>query len=313
MVKNKISATDLDDDVYVISPGKISKIVFLVIILFFIGILSRFSLKETTATLIANAINSNRSCSLSYEKIEVSFFLPSVILRNANINGICMGNLVQSLALGDVKLFLHGPSFSPLGLKFKTEIQTKKSEINLYIAAGLSSQAIRIEDSTIDSELIKKFINGKFNFNGSLLIDAVVKFSDQKFNSGNFFVKSKNLTIPSQKISGFDLPSLPIQNLVFKGNLNFKNPTLTQLDILTLEAGSNDSPILGKLDGTIKLNSKYTPGSEIALTGKLKFSQTFLDSFSIMSLFLGGKSTDKEGYYNLNILGTLAAPKPKFL
>lgn len=310
MAKNKLAPTDLDDEVYEFEPGFGFKLGLIAFVIFVISFFSNFTIRESLENLIANNLQKSASCPLLFSGIEVSFFLPSLKIKNLELDGSCFSNPFSTVELGDVNTFLYGPSFSPFGLKFKTEITKGRTALNIYSSLGFGSSAIRIEESVIDSSILNSILGPKLKLAGTFNIDTVIYLQKFKLNSGNFLIKSNSLIIPNQKVAAFDLPNLAIQNFVFKAHLKQASSQIKNLDIMTLELGSNESPLIAQVKGAIKLNDKYMQGSDLNLRGKVKFSQSFLESFSILNLFLTGKQADEDGYFPLTISGTLGAPKP---
>ena len=313
MAKNKVSPTELDDEVYVLSKTFVTRVVIGAVLIFIFSVFSTFPVKENIALMVTNALQANRSCPISFEKVEVSFFLPSITIKDTAIEGACFNNQNTRLPLNDVKLYFFGPSLSPLGLKFKTEIQKGKTNLDIYLSAGMGSQSIRISESKLDAEIINIITGEKFLLGGIFDIDTVLFMEKGKLNSGNIFVKSSSLFIPTQNISTFEVPHMPVENLIFKATIEPEDKKFQKIQIENFEIGSNDAPILGQIKGPIKLNQSFVQSSELSLSGKVKFSKNFMDNFAILNLFLGGKSTDNDGFYKINVSGSLGAPKPKFL
>ena len=263
-----------------------------------LGFLFNFPLGNIINSNIEKAISSNPACPIMHGGTEFSFFFPSITIKNPTISAKCFGGK-SDIALKDIELNLVTPSFSPIGLRFSTQLSDGKSTINLSPVLSYPTQKISIQDSKIKGSFFNNILQQSNLINGDLLIDALVELKDGDLDSGDFHLKSKNLSIPSQSVQGFDLPLLNFELLSLKGAL--KNQK--HLNIQTLILGGPKSPIQLQLAGKIELNKKSINQSNYDLNGEIKFAPTFLEAFPILTPFLVGKK-NADGFYRVKLKGS---------
>ena len=123
-------------------------------------------------------------------------------------------------------------------------------------------------------------------------------------------MNSKNLSIPKQNISGFELPALNLNNFELKALLDAKN----KLKVRQLLLGDDLAPIQSEFQGDILIDQRNIGRSSLNLDGEVKFSNVLLENPALQiffNMFLRGKESNN-GYYNLKISGTLSSPLPMF-
>ena len=111
--------------------------------------------------------------------------------------------------------------------------------------------------------------------------------------------------IPSQTINSFDIPKLDVKNFSLIAELSGKD----NLNIKKFVVGDERSPLRANIEGKVTLNTRRIQNSELDLNIVVKFSEQFLESFGIISLFLDSSKQDENGFYTINVKGPLSRPK----
>ena len=197
----------------------------------------------------------------------------------------------------------------PPGIKVNTNILQGKTNLKISTALSFDTQTIRIPKSRIQSELIGEILGGKFLLKGFFQLESLLKIKNGKPVNGSIKLKSTNLKLPSQAIQSFNFPMINLGNFLLKGNYQQSGKFLVQEFII----GNQDSPILAKITGSIQVNQNHITESILNLEGKVKFSKSFQKKFPILNLLIGGKKTDKNGFFNLTLTGPLGRAKHQFL
>jgi type II secretion system protein N len=308
-MKNKIQYNEISNEVYGNKNIPYIKIVFISITLLIIGFVLNFPVNDIMTKQITKGLQTNSACPIIFDDLKITFFLPKVVLKKPIISGRCFKQPGQSLKLNDVKLSFAGPSFSPIGIKFKTQIKSGRTNINLFPTISLGGHLLRIDKTVIDSDLVNKLSGMSNLLRGTFNLTALINSSNESLQSGKLVLKSKNIIVPGQNIKGFDVPELNIGNFLLKANM--KNSKTTE--IIDFIIGNETSPIIATFKGTIKMNKYNFSFSEIDLIGEVKFSDKFMSDFSILNILLPSKKPI-DGFYKMQLKGPLNRMiKPKFL
>jgi type II secretion system protein N len=295
-----------EDKIYKLDGISIPKWIVITVIVMFLGFFLNFPISKMITSGVKKSLDSMRTCPISYDKIEVEyFFFPKVILKNPTVSGICFQNPSAALKFKELMIRLWFPSFLPPGIRFHIPIKYEKSEIDIYPTLTFGKLHLNIKDAKIDGKLLE-ILTGKLkNIHGTIEVNAIANIDKAGPASGELLVKSKDLVIGPQNISGLAVPNLPLRSLLIKAEL--ERPRLTLLDVII---GDDKSPLKANMKGEIKLNMKHVPSSGLDIDGNVFFGQDFLSSFGILNLFLAGKQTGKDGSYPIKIQGTFMRPVP---
>ena len=273
-----------------------------------IGFVLNFNLSDIISGYISTKISKLKSCPITYQHIDIGFFPPALKLASPVIHGNCFGRNADHLNLEQAKLRLATPSLYPPGLKFHTLITDKKSKLNIYSSISFSQNWIKIQDSTLETGSLAFLATQLPTINGTIAIDALFSLTRDSLTSAKVYLKSNNIHLPGQNLSGIHIPDMRIGNFSFKGSYG-PSGTLVISDLII---GNPLSPLVAQISGEIDVNQKNFNYSKLNLTGEVKFSPQLLQSFSILNLFLGGKR-EKNGFYQLSIRGTVRSPSPSIL
>lgn len=295
-----------EDKIYKLDGISIPKWVIILFAVLFLGFFLNFPITDVVKTQVKKSIASMRGCPISYDDIDVEyFFFPKVIIKNPIIPGTCFKNPQSSLKFKELMVKLWFPSFLPPGIRFHIPIKYGKSEIDIYPTVTFRKLHLNIKNSKIKGKFLEKLSGKLKNLRGTIEVNAITNIDKRGPIDGEFLIKSKDLVIGAQNISGLAVPNLPLKNVLFKAEL--ERPRLTLLDVIV---GDEKSPLKANMKGEIKLNMKHFPSSGLDIEGNVFFGQDFLNSFGILNLFLAGKQTAKDGSYPVKIQGTFMRPAP---
>ncbi|MDH5580519.1 MAG: type II secretion system protein GspN [Bdellovibrionales bacterium] len=308
MMKKKVSGEnyELDPAIYKKSIST-TKVLLLGFLFFILGFLANFPVKEKISHFLSQSLKGNPQCPIMFSSLDITNLIFRYDFKNPEILGRCFGNPYATLPLSDLSIGISRPSLVPLGLKVNSSVKHQNTNIMINGVLGFGEQVLNIEKSVLDlktlSPLMQDFdISGIVNLNSHIVLDEGMP------TKGNISLSSKDITVPTQSIKGFNINTITIGNLLLKVVIEKNNV----LNIKQLIIGDADSPIISEISGTIQLSPSYMANSKLDLKGKLKVSPEFQRSMPILNLFLGGKKTDEKGFFSLAISGTLGGPRPSF-
>lgn len=305
---NKVVKIEETNRVYNISLKSLTAILFASFFAFALGLGLNFSLDDKVTTLISNSVRQNRQCPMNFKDLTISYLIPKIEFTNFSITERCLGP-GNKLTFDSITSGLSLPSFSPFGPTLHTIIKDSASEIDILSVHGIFNHHIKISSSKLSSKtfspLLGNFkIAGLYNFN----TDIGTNFS--AINNMTLQLKSMNFSIPAQTIEGFEVPNLIIGPLSLKLEMLEEN----NLKVLEFILGNELSPIRATIKGNLNLVPANIKRSKVDLIATVKFSASFLESFSILNLFLDASKQDGEGFYKIKLTGTLnKLDKPEFL
>lgn len=307
MKRKRIQYNELNEEIYAPKYWTISKLIFIGTLLLVFGFLFNFSLEEKINKWLLATLSTNEACPIIFEKAELSYFLPKVIVKKPEILGSCFGQPNNKLPLQDLKIAFFSPSFYPPGIKFHVSVRQGKTNINLYPIISPFTQYIDIENTKIDNEIFAVMsLDNKSVIAGILNIEGTLKFASGILEDGKLHISSKDFHLPAQNIKGFEITLLNLKHLDIR--THFTNKTTMQID--HIEIGQPGSPIELKLKGNLIINPSSFINSQLQLTGSLKLSNFILVNFAFIKLFLPAENTS--GTYQVKINGPLGnMPPPK--
>jgi hypothetical protein len=309
MKRKRIQYNELNEEIYAPKYWTVPRLVLIGLLLLFIGFLVNFSLEEKINKYLQTTLSNNTACPILFDKAELSYFLPELLIKKPVIMGACFGQYNNRLELKEIKIGFHSPSFYPVGLRLHVEATSGKSYINLYPVLSIFSQNVKIEKTIIDTQLFASMMDNNVSpFSGTLGIEGFFEFKSGKIHDGEIAIVSKNFSLPSQNIKGFELTQLNLETLNLSAH--FTNPDTVEIERIQL--GKDKSPLEMVLKGTIHVNQNDFMSSQLTLDGDMKLSRFMLVNFPILKLFLPESNTS--GSYKMKINGVLRNPgAPQFL
>jgi type II secretion system protein N len=296
---------ELSPEIYQELPWPRSKIIMVVVGISLLAFMANISLKESIRNYVSGKILNNPACPVTYQNINVSFFLPKVILDDVLIDGLCFNSPGQSFQLKKMTLKFWGPSLLPPGILLKNIIENPDTTGNVYFTVSFSSQQIKLSDLNLGASTLNQFIR-PYLLAGHLNTNGLFKLSKNSLEEGQFHIKSRDLQIPAQTIFALMIPDLPFKDFSFKGQIT----NTKELQIQELIFGDEQSPIRGTVTGKVKLNMLDPKFSELDLTAEIRFVPEFLDNFTILKVLLASYN-QKNGFYQIKLTGPLGQPMPR--
>lgn len=306
MKTDKEPDNNLAEEVYTRSRLPLKVIIPFLVLIPIVGFLANFPLSSILTDVVTKNLKNLNSCPIQFEKIETSFFLiPKVIIKNPSVSGICFKMPGQDLKFNDVVITFRGPSFYPPGLKFHAALEKDKTKLHLYPAISYNRMILKVDNTTIDSDILNNFMKEKNYLKGQFELEALIDFNFQKVTDAQVLVKSKNLLVPGRNIGGFVFDTLDIGYFLLK----VSKGTSEKIFINDLVAGSSKGPLSAKFNGEIVANEYNFSFSNLSLKGELAFSKSILadEKYGFLS-FIFGNYKVKDGAYQIQIGGTLEAP-----
>lgn len=303
MKRKRIQYNEITEETYAPKYWTKPRLVLIGIVLLFLGFLVNFSLEERINRYLQTTLGNDPTCPIQFEKAELGYFLPKVTLRKPVILGTCFGQFNNRMEFKDIKIAFHSPSFYPVGLRFHIEALSGKSRINLFPVLSLFSQNVKIENTLIDTKLFAPMTEANLSpISGTLSIEGFFEFKGGVISGGELDVVSRNFSLPTQNIKGFELTELKLDTL----NIAAHFTDATTLAVDRIQIGKSNAPLELTLKGQVKINRADFMGSPLNLSGDLRLSQHILVNFAFLKLFL--PADNASGNYKMKINGPLRNP-----
>jgi hypothetical protein len=303
MKRKRIQYNELNEEIYAPVYWTKLRLILIGIFLLIFGFLVNFSLEEKINKFLLAKLSNNSSCPIQFEKAELSYIMPKITVQKPVVMGACFGQYSNKLLLNDIKIGFHSPSFAPPGIRLHVSASSGKSYINLYPVISIFSQNVKIEKTVIDTQIFAPLTSNNLSpISGFLSLEGFFEFQSGTITGGELEVVSKNFSIPSQNIKGFELTQLNLETLNLTAHFTDKD----NLSIDRIQIGKRDAPIELMMKGNLKVAQGDFMGSRLTLNGNLKLSEYILLNFSFIKLFLPTGNTS--GNYEIKLNGPLRSP-----
>ena len=303
MKKKRIQYNELNEEIYSPKYWTKARLIIIGFFLLFIGFLVNFSLEERVNKFLQTKLAQNSACPIQFEKVELSYFLPKMVMKKPVILGACFGQFNNRLEFRDIKVGFHSPTFYPVGIRLHVEATSGNSYINLFPVLSIFSQSVKIEKTRINTQLFAPMTEANLSpISGNLSVQGFFEFKSGAISDGEVDIVSRDFSLPSQNIKGFELSQINLETLNISAH--FSDPQTIAVE--KIDIGKNNAPLELKLKGQIKVNESDFMGSQLNLNGNMKLSQYILLNFSFLKLFLPESNTS--GNYQLKINGPLRNP-----
>jgi hypothetical protein len=273
------------------------------VIIFIMAFLSFYPVGDKIRTQIKSNLK-KVGCQADFQEIGVEWFLPKFVVSNIVIPAHCFGKEGEPLKLNFIKVNWHLINFSPLGIPFRLDTEFAGRPLSLYYVLGYNQQMIRLKDQKINLSRLYPLLSS-LKLNGNATIDMNLLQSAGTIKSLSLKSVSKDFGVPAQNLDGFNLPNLPVNDLYLE--INSENHP--KLEIEKLIIGDSNSPIRANFKGRIDLVPAHVLLSGLSLNGEVAFSQNFRDTMPILDLMFHS-FTQKDGFYQIRLGGTLMSPQP---
>ena len=276
-------------------------------LLFALAFMNFFPVGDKLKQLMNSQLK-NTNCNPDFNKISAEWFLPKLVVTDLVIPAGCLGRAGDPVKLAFAKLNFHLINFSPVGIPFRLDTEVEGQPLSLYFVQGLGKQLIRLKDQKLSLSKLQPVLGKGFKLAGNVTVDLSLLLENKAIRDMSLKAASKNLEIPSQSLQGFTIPALKLNELYLEA-LTEVHPRV-RVERLTI--GDSDSPIRANFKGKIDLQDGAIPLSPMDLAGEVSFSESFKQTLPLIDMMFQS-FTQKDGFYQIRLGGTLGAPKPSAL
>jgi type II secretion system protein N len=283
------------------------KILFLILTVFFLFIfsfLSFYPIGDKIKSIIKTSLH-GQGCNPDFDEMHLEWLLPKIVISDLSIPAGCLGKTGGPILFSRFSINYNIINFAPFGLPFRIDTTLGGQAISLYYVLGFNSQMIRLKDQTLDLAKLKPILGENVKLAGNVTIDLNLGMSSNRISNLSLKAQSKNLQIPSQNIQGFTTPPIKLNEFYLEGSSE-AHPRV-QIDKLIM--GDTDSPLRANFKGKIDLQEGNIAMSPLDLSGEIAFSENFKTSVPLVSMIFASFS-QKDGFYQIRLGGTLGSPKP---
>ncbi|WPU64019.1 hypothetical protein [Peredibacter starrii] len=298
-----VELTSLDNINY---KSKI-KVIFYVLIVFFLFVfsfMSYYPIGDKLKVFLKSNLKGT-GCNPDFDQIRMEWIMPKIVVSGLKLPASCLGRTGDTLDFSHVTLNYQLINFAPFGLPFRLDTELYGQPLTVYFVQGFGQRMVRLKDQTIALNRIQPLLGGNFKLAGNVTVDLSVILSNNLVKSLSLLAESKDLQIPSQSIQGFTAPNLKINTLRIEAN----SENSPRLNVDKLILGDADSPLRANFKGRIDLQEGAIAFSPINLGGEVAFSETFKQQLPLIDMMFQS-FTQKDGFYQIRLGGTLGAPKP---
>lgn len=252
-----------------------------------------------------NAQMKGTGCHPDFSDIRMEFFLPRIVITDPVIPAACLGKQGEPLKFNFLTINWHIINFSPIGIPFRIDTEFNGQPLSVYYVLGINQQLVRLKDQKIVLSRLEEFL-GKFKMAGSVMMDLSLVTSKDIVKEFSLKAASKDFTIPSQDLEGFTVPALKVNDFYLEASSEGQ----PKVNIDKLILGDSNSPIRANFRGRIDLVSGNTASSPLNLAGEVAFSDNFKETVPLIDMMFQS-FTQKDGFYQIRLGGTLGSPKPQ--
>jgi hypothetical protein len=308
MKKKRIHFNEINEEIYTSSRWTKPRLFIISSFILIIGFLANFSLEDKINKFLLSVLQKNDACPIQFQKAELSYFLPKVVIKSITIPGSCFNQPYSNLPIHEVVIALHSPSFYPPGIRFHLSLKEGATKVHLYPSVSFFSQYIEVEKTQIDAKIFSVMTSdNKPPLAGIIDISGFLKIANNgNLTDGQLSLVSNNFSIPAQNIKGFNMSPVALNK--FSIQSHFSNATTMLID--EIKIGKSNTPIELNLKGKINISPSGLPASVLSLNGTLFLSQYFLNNFSFVKIFFPPNNTT--GKYQMKLegpLGNLGPPQ----
>ena len=292
------------NDIQYKSKIKVLLLILMVFFLFVISFLNFYPIGDKIKSVIKTSFN-GKGCNPDFDEIHMEWLLPKIVVTNLSIPANCLERAGEPLRFSHLTLNYNIINFMPFGLPFRIDTSFGGQTISLYYVLGFNSQMIRLKDQTLNLTKLQPLFGERFKIAGNLTTDLNVSMSKNIITHLDLKAQSKDLQIPPQNIEGFTTPSLKLNEFY----LEAASDTHPRIKIEKLIMGDTDSPLRANFKGKIDLQEGNSSMSPLDLSGEIAFSENFRQALPLIDMMFQSFS-QKDGFYQVRLGGTLGSPKP---
>jgi type II secretion system protein N len=273
-----------------------------VVVCFFVAFFAHYPIEDKVERLVKTQLAQIPGCRPSFTDLQFGILLPKLVLTEVVLPASCTG--AKETRMRHLTLHFSGPSFSPFGLAFTGETELNGQPLTLRYAAGLTSQVINVQEESLNLAKLSAALPGAPAMEGTLRLNTRVTMTEGRVEDLRLLAESTNFVLPAQALDAFRLPRMAIGALSIKA----QSETPRKLVVDQIVLGNADAPVRAKFAGTVDM-AMQTSLSQLNLKGEAAFSPAFVEAFPILNMLMSS-FTQKDGFYQIGLRGTLGAPKP---
>lgn len=273
-------------------------------VLFILAFLSFYPVGDKLKSLMKSQLAAT-GCNPDFKSIHMEWLLPKIVVTDLSLPAACLNRQGAPLEFNFLKINWQIINFSPFGIPFRIDTEFSGQPLSVYFVQGIGKQMVRLKDQSLSLSRLQPLMGDTFKVEGNLLVDLNLLMADQNIQSLALKASSKDFQLPSQNIQGFTLQNLKLGDLFLEANS--ENPPRITVDRLII--GDPDSPIRANFRGTIDLMEGNAAFSPMDLAGEIAFSEGLKQSLPLVDMMFQS-FTQKDGFYQVRLGGTLGAPKP---
>jgi type II secretion system protein N len=292
------------NDIQYKSKIKVLLLILMVFFLFVISFLNFYPIGDKIKSVIKTSFN-GKGCNPDFDEIHMEWLLPKIVVTNLSIPANCLERAGEPLRFSHLTLNYNIINFMPFGLPFRIDTSFGGQTISLYYVLGFNSQMIRLKDQTLNLTKLQPLFGERFKIAGNVTTDLNLSMSKNIITHLDLKAQSKDLQIPPQNIEGFTTPSLKLNEFY----LEAASDTHPRIKIEKLIMGDTDSPLRANFKGKIDLQEGNSSMSPLDLSGEIAFSENFRQALPLIDMMFQSFS-QKDGFYQVRLGGTLGSPKP---
>lgn len=286
------------------SKFKIFLLILISIFLFIFSFLQFYPVGNKLKSVMKAGFK-GKECSPDFDEIHMEWIMPKIVVTNLVLPASCLDRTGEALKFSSFSLNYNIITFSPFGLPFRIDTSLSGQPISLYYVLGINSQMIRLKDQKLDLEKLRPILGENFKLSGNMTVDVNLGISKTQMNHLTIKAKSKDFKIPSQNIQGFTTPPLKLNEFYLEAD----SEIFPRLKIDKLIMGDTDSPLRVNFKGKIDLQEGNIGMSPLDLGGEIAFSEAFKQALPLIDMMFQ-PFTQKDGFYQVRVGGTLSSPKP---
>jgi hypothetical protein len=244
-------------------------------------------------------------CTPDFDTIGLEWLLPRVVVSDLVVPAQCLGRAGEPLKLSFVKINFHFISFSPFGIPFRIDTELNGQPLSVYYVQGFGKRLVRLKDQALVLPRLQPLFGGNFKLSGNLTVDlsALLGANNELLDFG-LRARSRDFQIPPQNLQGFTFPSMKVNDLYVEA----ASTAPRRITVEKLIIGDPEAPMRANFKGRIDLQPGNVSLSPLDLTGEVAFSEKFKQTVPVDMIF--GSYTQKDGFYQLRVGGTLGQPMP---
>lgn len=244
-------------------------------------------------------------CNPDFDQINIEWLMPKLVVTDLMLPAACLNQAGEPLRFSFLKVHFNFINFAPLGVPFKIETEVNSQPISFYFVQGFGERLIRMKDQALALTRLQPLLGGKVKLAGNMTVDLnALLTNNNALKELSLKAQSKDLQIPPQTIEGFTTPVLKVNDFYLEADS--ENPP--KILVQKLIVGDPDSPMRANFKGTIVLQQGNIAFSPLSLAGEVAFSPSFKETVPLVDL-LFQNYTQKDGFYQIRIGGTLGQPK----